>query len=180
MIRGSAPEDQPYSGTIYDPLWQAASELEMPLSLHIVTGGTRSPVWQMVGHIAKSETDTPGIAQIGRYQFYPADIQVSLYTLVISGVLERFPKLKIVSAESDTGWLPHFMYRLDHGYNKYWANAGIANSKWRPAIISAARFTPLFRMTRSVPQPGAFSAKTTICGPRISRTATAPGPTRER
>jgi hypothetical protein len=30
MIRGSAPEDQPYSGTIYDPLWQGASELEMP------------------------------------------------------------------------------------------------------------------------------------------------------
>jgi len=34
-------------------------------------------------------------------------------------VLERFPALKIVLAENDTGWLPHFMYRLDHTYERY-------------------------------------------------------------
>ena len=34
-------------------------------------------------------------------------------------VFERFPKLKIVSAENDTGWLPHFMYRLDHTCERY-------------------------------------------------------------
>jgi len=133
MIWGSAPEDRPYSSPIYDPFWQAASDLEMPLSLHVVTGGSKSPVWQMVGHIAKSEKDTPGIAQIGTYHFLLADIQVTLYTLVVSGVLERFPKLKIVSAENDTGWLPHFMYRLDHGYNKYWANAGIQKLQMAPS-----------------------------------------------
>jgi predicted TIM-barrel fold metal-dependent hydrolase len=133
MIRGSAPEDLPYSSAIYDPFWQAASDLQMPLSLHIVTGGAKSPVWQIVGHIAKSEKDTPGISQIGRYQFYLADIQVTPYTLVVSGVLERFPRLKIVSAENDTGWIPHFMYRLDHGYKKYWANAKIRKLEMAPS-----------------------------------------------
>jgi predicted TIM-barrel fold metal-dependent hydrolase len=133
MIRGSAPEDLPYSSAIYDPFWQTASDLQMPLSLHIVTGGAKSQVWQIVGHIAKSEKDTPGISQIGRYQFYLADIQVTLYTLVVSGVLERFPRLKIVSAENDTGWIPHFMYRLDHGYKKYWANAKIRKLEMAPS-----------------------------------------------
>jgi predicted TIM-barrel fold metal-dependent hydrolase len=133
MIWGSAPDDRPYSSPTYDPFWQAAAELDMPLSLHVVTGGTKSPVWQMVGHIAKSEKDTPGISQIGTYHFLLADIQVTLYTLVVSGVLERFPKLKFVSAENDTGWLPHFMYRLDHGYNKYWANAGIRKLQMTPS-----------------------------------------------
>jgi hypothetical protein len=37
------------------------------------------------------------------------------------GVFERFPKLKIVSAENDVGWLPHYMYRLDHGFEKFGA-----------------------------------------------------------
>ena len=118
------PEDRPYSSPEYDPFWQAASDLEMPLSLHIVTGGTKSPAWQMAGSLAKSEKFTPGISVVGTYHFLMADIQATLYTLVVSGVLERFPKLMIVSAENDTGWLPHFMYRLDHGYKKYWAIFG--------------------------------------------------------
>jgi predicted TIM-barrel fold metal-dependent hydrolase len=29
--------------------------------------------------------------------------------------------LKIVSAENDVGWLPHYMYRLDHGFEKFGA-----------------------------------------------------------
>jgi predicted TIM-barrel fold metal-dependent hydrolase len=27
--------------------------------------------------------------------------------------------LKLVSAENDTGWLPHFMYRMDHSWDKF-------------------------------------------------------------
>ena len=48
-------------------------------------------------------------------------MQRSLSTLVFGGVLERFPELKIVSAENDTGWFPHFMYRMDHAYDKFHA-----------------------------------------------------------
>ena len=133
MIWGYAPEDRPYSSPEYDPFWQAASDLEMPLSLHIVTGGTKSPAWQMAGSLAKSEKFTPGISVVSTYHFLMADIQATLYTLVVSGVLERFPKLMIVSAENDTGWLPHFMYRLDHGYKKYWASSGIKKLEMTPS-----------------------------------------------
>ncbi len=34
--------------------------------------------------------------------------------MVLGGVFERHPKLKLVVAESDAGWLPHYMYRMDH------------------------------------------------------------------
>jgi predicted TIM-barrel fold metal-dependent hydrolase len=47
------------------------------------------------------------------------EIQRSLTSLIVSGVLERFPRLKLVSAENDVGWLPHYMYRLDHAWEKY-------------------------------------------------------------
>ena len=39
--------------------------------------------------------------------------------MIFGGVLERFPELRIVSAENDIGWLPHMMYRMDHAYDKY-------------------------------------------------------------
>ncbi len=47
------------------------------------------------------------------------EVQRSLTDIIVSGALERFPRLKIVSAENDTGWLPHFMYRLDHAFEKF-------------------------------------------------------------
>jgi hypothetical protein len=34
-------------------------------------------------------------------------------------VLERYPKLRLVSVENDIGWIPHFLQRMDHSYAKY-------------------------------------------------------------
>ena len=39
--------------------------------------------------------------------------------ITFGGVLHRFPGLRIVSAENDVGWIPHFMYRMDHCHEKY-------------------------------------------------------------
>ena len=51
--------------------------------------------------------------------------------LVLGGVFERNPGLKIVCVEADAGWVPHFMYRMDHAYkrHRYWLPAGQELSK---------------------------------------------------
>jgi predicted TIM-barrel fold metal-dependent hydrolase len=51
--------------------------------------------------------------------------------LVLGGVFERNPAVKVVCAEADAGWVPHFMYRLDHAYNRHrnWLPPGQALSK---------------------------------------------------
>src|SRR5712671_915092 len=38
MIWCSPPQEQPYSSDVYDPFWDAAQELKMPISLHAITG----------------------------------------------------------------------------------------------------------------------------------------------
>ena len=38
----------------------------------------------------------------------------SMMDLIISGVVERFPRLKFVCAEYETGWVGHFKQRFDH------------------------------------------------------------------
>ena len=47
-------------------------------------------------------------------------------TLIFGGVFERHPTLKIVCVEADAGWVPHYMYRMDHAYDRhrYWLTAG--------------------------------------------------------
>ncbi len=104
LIWGAPPEDRPYSSREYDPFWAAAQEMNFPLSLHILTSRR--------GH----GIDFSKI--LHSYMSLPHEIQITLADLVYGGVLERFPGLKIVSAENDVSWLPHFMYRLDHGYDR--------------------------------------------------------------
>lgn len=108
MIWGSPPADKPYSSPAYDPFWQTASDLHMPLSLHVITGKSK-----------ESQISFDQIA-VGAMNVLH-EVQRSLTTLIFGGVLERFPNLLIVSAENDTGWFPHYMYRLDHVAEKFGA-----------------------------------------------------------
>ena len=118
MICGLPPSDKQYSNRIYDPLWQAASDLEMPLSLHVVTGKRKNFLTATAREIVKAESDAPGISRMGMYMFLVTDVQQSLFTIVMGGVLHRHPRLRLISAENDSGWIPHFLYRMDHTYKK--------------------------------------------------------------
>jgi predicted TIM-barrel fold metal-dependent hydrolase len=114
MIWGSPPKDKPYSSKVYDPFWQAASDCRMPLSLHVVTGkgGSKQASDALMG----------GPTRISMGEVYANlihEVQASLSAIIFGGVLERFPKLRIVSAENDVGWIPHYMFRLDHAHEKF-------------------------------------------------------------
>lgn len=117
MIWGSPPPERPYDHRSYDHFWNAAAELELPVSLHIIAGrgGTSTSVANAIG-------DAPSIHPGVWYMTVIHEIQASIAHLVLGGVLERYPKLRIVSAENDTGWLPHFNYRMDHVFDKYGVN----------------------------------------------------------
>jgi len=104
LIWGSPPDDRPYSSREYDPFWAAAQDLQMPLSLHILTG--RGGV----------QFDPRRV--LYRYMRLPQEIQLSFADLIVGGVPERFPRLTLVSAENDVSWIPHFLYRIDHAYDR--------------------------------------------------------------
>jgi predicted TIM-barrel fold metal-dependent hydrolase len=104
MIVCSPPDDRPFSHRDYDQFWGVAQDLNMPVSLHILTGRK--------GH----GIDFSRI--LTSYMRFPSEIQGTLATMVFGGVFERFPRLKVVSAECDVSWMPHFMYRLDHAYER--------------------------------------------------------------
>ena len=46
-------------------------------------------------------------------------IQDIMGMLVFGGVFERHPGLRVVCVEADAGWVPHYMYRMDHAYNRH-------------------------------------------------------------
>jgi predicted TIM-barrel fold metal-dependent hydrolase len=107
MIWCSPPADQPYSLPLYDPFWAAAQDLDMPISLHAITGFDRIPYEFDAEKRALRPTVTPH------------EIEKSFSTLILSGVLERFPRLKVVSAENNCGWLPYYLQRVDRAFNRF-------------------------------------------------------------
>ena len=113
------PAVEDYDSRVYDPFWEAAIELGIPLSFHILTGRdyafgarVRGPAMNSFLQIVRGCQDIMG-------------------TLVLGGVFERHPALKVVCVEADAGWVPHYMYRMDHAYKRHrnWLPAGQALSK---------------------------------------------------
>ena len=47
------------------------------------------------------------------------EVQRTLVALIFTGVLERFPRLRFVSAENEVGWLPFFLQKLDQAQEEY-------------------------------------------------------------
>jgi predicted TIM-barrel fold metal-dependent hydrolase len=120
----SPPDDRPYHTDEYDKFWAACEELGVPVSMHIgmnanSSGKARDNVFtNAMNPSAKAKS---AISQPQNFATSPHEFQKTLSALVISGVLDRFPRLRLVTVESDVGWYPHLLYRLDHGYEKYHA-----------------------------------------------------------
>ncbi len=118
MVWGSPPREHPYSGAEYNPFWAAAQDLQMPVSLHVVTSKKGNQEKKATGEAKPQRERRPGGTEAG-YMRLIHEVQQSIIDILFGGVLERFPKLIIVSAENDAGWLPHFMYRADHAWEKF-------------------------------------------------------------
>lgn len=119
MVWAEPPDNRPFFGDSFDKFWAAAEELEMPVSLHVVTAARRNDRDRNSGGLYEQDPQRAKFTYVIGFANVQQQIQRSLTALIFGGVFERFPKLKIVSAEHDIGWIPHFRYRLDHTYEKY-------------------------------------------------------------
>ena len=112
------PVMEDYDSPIYDEFWAAAVDLGLPLSFHILTSRDGVSGKGALGHSRGPKLN--GFMTIIR------GCQDIMGTLIFGAVFERHPKLKVVCVEADAGWVPHYMYRLDHAYkrHRYWLTAG--------------------------------------------------------
>lgn len=88
-----------YTG-VWDVLWQACQETETSVSMHI--GSSSS--------MPTTSDDAPLATSMS---MYAQNAQGSLCDWVFSGSLERFPELTIAYAESQVGWMPFQLERMD-------------------------------------------------------------------
>lgn len=88
-----------YTGA-WDVLWEACQETDTSVSMHI--GSSSS--------MPTTSDDAPLATSMS---MYAQNAQGSLCDWVFSGSLERFPELTIAFAESQVGWMPFQLERMD-------------------------------------------------------------------
>jgi predicted TIM-barrel fold metal-dependent hydrolase len=89
----------------WDPLWKAVDESGLPLHFHTV--GSKKPDFEAMPPLQGRQAHAVFITG---FQLGMARI---LMEIVYSGVLETYPSLQVVIAESGIGWIPYLLDRMD-------------------------------------------------------------------
>lgn len=110
------PEELHFTTRHYDRLWATCQELDMPVSLHILTGMPYS-----AARIVNYELVPNLSGAVNRKLFYTSD---SLLHIIGSGTLDRFPNLKFVVVEAEASWLPYSLGQWDRYLKKAGRHAG--------------------------------------------------------
>lgn len=135
----------PFFGQHYEPFWEAAAALSMPVSLHILTGfnyskigsdrtgGFKDPIGQAIQKYKNSVNEKL------------KNVSDSLLEIMFSGVLDRHPSLKIVLVENEIGWLPFLLDQFDYYTDRYEGVRPTLMSKQPSAYFGSQVFSTFFR-----------------------------------
>jgi predicted TIM-barrel fold metal-dependent hydrolase len=112
FVENAVPDGLPSFHTkdgFWDPIWRAAEETQIPICMHIGSSG-------YIPVIDPSAAFTAMISA-GNVAGMLATIN-----MLLTGVCERFPAIKMVWSEAGIGWLPSVLERCDRQIDRhqYW------------------------------------------------------------
>jgi len=122
---------KPLNHPDYDRLWRVCEDLEVPINCH---GGTGAPSYAAVPSSALIM-----LAEVAQYSRRP------LLFMLLSGVFERFPKLKFVMTEQGCSWLPPLLRQLDGQLEAIRNKGAIGELRFKPEHILPRSATEYFR-----------------------------------
>lgn len=96
----------------WQPLWELCEALALPVNFHI--GASRKSVDWVGDHYWPSHSPESRLV-IGSVLQFPSNARV-VTNLLMSGVLDRHPRLQFVSVESGIGWIPFLLEGIDYQY----------------------------------------------------------------
>ncbi len=101
--------------------WDAAVNLNIPLTVHVRL--LRNEPYAFMYKRKPSEAETFATDPVFNLTRFAGETALNAVQLILAGVFDRFPSLKIYWAETMIGWLPYFLMQLDDNYERtrYWA-----------------------------------------------------------
>jgi predicted TIM-barrel fold metal-dependent hydrolase len=100
-----------FADRYWDPLWETAQDIDIPVHFHNTAGANKLNLGSEPG-----ASDSKMLA-IGSANSFALSSQI-FANLLLGGVLERFPKLTFVGAESGIGWVPYVLEACDYEWER--------------------------------------------------------------
>jgi uncharacterized protein len=132
MRPNPAIDDRKLNDPVYDPIWRACEELELPLGLHPFLAPDMPGACRALGYgtmraagvdYGKNSAADP-VGKLRNIFFSqalanPFDMMESVALMCAGGVLERFPRLTVLFLEANGGWIVPWLERLDHHFEVF-------------------------------------------------------------
>jgi predicted TIM-barrel fold metal-dependent hydrolase len=113
-FRGAFIRPNPYAGRpihhpAYERLWECAAGLGVPVTVH-------EGLSDGIPTLGRDRFDNPAMLHV---LSHPLEQMAASAGLILAGVLDRHPTLRVAFLESGSAWLPYWLARLD-GHWETW------------------------------------------------------------
>jgi predicted TIM-barrel fold metal-dependent hydrolase len=109
FVRPNPCAGRTLSDPAYDPLFERAQALGLPLTVH-------EGISDSLPTLGRDRSPSPVLQHLFSHPF---EQMAACAALLLEGVLERFPRLRCVFLESGSGWLPYWLGRLDDHFETW-------------------------------------------------------------
>lgn len=103
-----------FASDYFDPLWARIEEAGVPLLVHVIVR-TRRFVTGFVGDWYETPANRTFTFALGA----PSQVMPACMSMVMDGLFDKFPRLKVLAIEAGCGWAAYAMDRLDEKYQHF-------------------------------------------------------------
>lgn len=96
-----------------DVLWREITRLGVPLAFHGTSGGASED------YVSNRFRGHPNFRTLNHASAFPLELMLAMSAMLVGGVLEKFPEMRVGFLEGNCGWLPWWLHRLDDQWQKY-------------------------------------------------------------
>ncbi len=117
-----------------DVIWQEAVRLGVPVAFHGTSGGAS------LDYVSNRFRGHPNFRTLNHASSFPLEMMLAMGAMLVGGVCERFPNLRVGFLEGNCGWLPWWLDRLDDQWKKYGGGEAIKLSALPSEIFKRQGF----------------------------------------
>jgi predicted TIM-barrel fold metal-dependent hydrolase len=127
MLPGAPEIEGDWHDPIFDPLWECAQALDLPVSFHTLASSRDKQASPKRMALSMKAMNVDFALETLRAN------QDVIASFVLGQVFVRFPRLKLVCVEAGAGWIPDYLNRMDHFYEMRGPLYKIAESPHMPS-----------------------------------------------
>lgn len=152
----NSPDLKPLWDPYWNPLWDTIDNSGLPLHFHTI--GTRLPdalqrLVFMGSDLTRAGADvTAEEKRLARMAFathitgFQVNMAQILMSMIYGGVLERYPRIRLVLGEAGIGWIPYILWRMDGEWEDQFKDLSLTmppSDYWRRQCFATYQTDPV-------------------------------------